>query len=105
MSQRSPPRPAWAVSARWLPKIVTTERKVLETAPLSSCAMGGCVTKTIALASVAELAVVPETKINNAARSGCVSFEIPMFIIDDPNSDHRYVGRFGVLLKDSILRD
>ena len=80
--------------------MVTTERKVFETAPLSSCAIGGCVTKTTGLASVAELAVVPETKINNAARSGCANLEIPMFIIDGPNSDHRYVGRFGVLLKD-----
>ena len=49
ISQRSPPLPAWAVSASWFPKIVTTERKVFDTTLFSSRGIGGCVTNTIGL--------------------------------------------------------
>ena len=42
--------------------MVTTERKVFDTAPLSSRTIGGCVTKTIGLASVADFAAVAEIR-------------------------------------------
>jgi hypothetical protein len=42
------------VSACWLPKRVTTDRKVFETELFSSRGMGGWVTKTTGLVSVTE---------------------------------------------------